>query len=701
MTFTLLPSEVYKDDIDQLPVDIRENFLPKTQRLLEENPKHTGLYTEEFKGIKKKQVFRSRVNIDFRIAWWYEPGNAIALWRVGHHEIIDSLAGTTKFPIVERPKVVESPPKEIKHYDYRQGSKKNAIFGNFPATHLRMLGVPEKFVHTVQKIEDFQEIYDIGLPDYALQILESVYTNPNWSVDSLTDTRYIFYRASADQLEDYCKGKIKQLMLDLAPEQKKLVEYKTTGPTLIKGVAGSGKTTIGIYRASEQAKQKGLFGKETILFLTYTDTLKRVVEQMFEELNKQDSENSQKESFVVSSVRDWAQKYLSGKTDRVLVGKGEDGKGQDKTLLTEAFLEVKRKFPSNPMIARKIDFFSDEISQVIKGRGVRDWDEYKNLRRHGRLKGLLESHRQFVWDVYLEYQRLLQKEKLLDYVDISTEALKFLQQSQPFAAYREVIVDEAQDLFPVDLRLVTAIAGGKNASGLVLLADPKQSIYYKGIPWKDGGIEIEGRRVFKLEKNFRNTKQILETAWSLVSADVIDFPEDELIRPSASEKPGRIPELIRCLSFDQEITFVIETILEMVEKQIYRPGDIAVLARFNDKVSKIQSRLVGRNIPCVHFRDNNFQVFENEVKVITINSAKGLEFPVVFIVDVNEGALPRHLSRDNPDDLVMNLRKERQLLYVGMTRAAERLYITYTKTNPSSFLRDVNPDLIRVTEYQG
>ena len=116
-----------------------------------------------------------------------------------------------------------------------------------------MLGVPEKFVHSVQKITDFQAIYDIGLPEYALRnFLESVYTSTDWSFDSLTDTRYIFYRANADQLEDYCKGKVKQLMLDLAPEQQKLVDYKTTGPTLIKGVAGSGKTTIGIYRAISQ-----------------------------------------------------------------------------------------------------------------------------------------------------------------------------------------------------------------------------------------------------------------------------------------------------------------------------------------------------------------------------------------------------------------------------------------------------------------
>jgi superfamily I DNA/RNA helicase len=699
MPHELRQTDAYIDDIDHLPVEIKENLLSKTHKHLEDNPKHPGLDSHPFEGIKKKQIWRSDVNDKYRIVWWYEPGNVIVLWRVGIHAMIDSLEGTSKFPVVNRPKDIEVSQihtKESKHFDYQQGSKNPAIFENFPSTHLRMLGVPEKFVHSVQKITDFQAIYDIGLPEYSLRILESVYTSTDWSFDSLTDTRYIFYRANADQLEDYCKGKVKQLMLDLAPEQQKLVDYKTTGPTLIKGVAGSGKTTIGIYRAISQAKQQGLFGKGTILFLTYSETLKRVVEQMFDELNRRDLKEVQKESFVVSTVRDWAQKYLIEKTDRVLVGKG-----QDKDLLKKAFWEVKRKFPSNPMANRKTDFFGDEISQVIKGRGVGDWDEYKNLRRHGRIKGLLESSRQFVWSVYLEYQRLLQSAKLLDYVDVSTEALKFLQQSQSFDAYREVIVDEAQDLYPVDLRLVTAIAGGKNASGLVLLADPKQSIYYKGIPWKDGGIEIEGRRVFKLEKNFRNTKQILEAAWSLVSADISNFPEDELIHPSASDKPGRIPELIRCSLPDQEINFVIETILELSEKQIYAPGDIAVLARLNDDVSKLKNRLAIKSIPSVHFRDNHFQMFENEVKVITINSAKGLEFPVVIILGVNEGALPRDLSRDDPDDLEMNMRKERQLLYVGMTRAAERLYITCTKTNPSRFLRDVNPDLIRVTEFQG
>jgi superfamily I DNA/RNA helicase len=695
MTYVLLPSQVYKDDIDHLPREVRENALPKMQRLLEENPKHPGLFTEDFKGINKRQVFRSRVNLHYRIAWWYESDGAIALWRVGPHEMIDSLTGTTSFPAIERFVEVKTPQQETKSYDFSQSIKRKAIFGNFPPAHLRMLGVPENLIQTLLKIEDFEEIYNIALPDYALQILAGVYTNPNWSIEDLADTRYIFYRASADQLEEYCKGKVKQLMLDLAPEQKRLVEYKTTGPTLIKGVAGSGKTTIGVYRAIEHAKQKGLFGKETILFLTYTETLKRVVEQLFEELLGQDNPNGNEKTYVVSTVRDWAENYLLGKTDRKRVNGDEDEK-----LLTRAFEAVRRKLPYNPMVRRKINFFVDEISQVIKGRGVENWEEYKTLSRHGRVKSLQEGSRQFVWEVYLEYQKLLQSAKLLDYDDITREALKHLKQSPALNLYREVIVDEAQDLFPIDLQLITEIAGGKNATGLLLLADPKQSIYYKGIPWKDGGVEIEGRRVHKLEKNFRNTRQILNAAWSLVSQDVDAYTADELIPPSVSEKQGRTPELVRCLAMDQEITFVIETILEIFEKQMYRPGDIAILTRLTDAVDKIKNRLESRNIPCVHFRDNHFQIFENEVKVITINSAKGLEFPVVFLADLNEGSLPRDLLREDPEDMEVNLRKERQILYVGMTRASERLYMTCTRATRSRFLNDVNSEFIRASEYQ-
>ncbi|HUF53696.1 MAG TPA: UvrD-helicase domain-containing protein [Dehalococcoidia bacterium] len=87
------------------------------------------------------------------------------------------------------------------------------------------------------------------------------------------------------------------------------------------------------------------------------------------------------------------------------------------------------------------------------------------------------------------------------------------------------------------------------------------------------------------------------------------------------------------------------------------------------------------------------------ITLITLHAAKGLEFPVVFIIGLEEGILPhmRSLESGNPEQL----EEERRLCYVGMTRAKHRLYLVrafrraFSGHNPPSrFLADIPPDLV-------
>ena len=64
------------------------------------------------------------------------------------------------------------------------------------------------------------------------------------------------------------------------------------------------------------------------------------------------------------------------------------------------------------------------------------------------------------------------------------------------------------------------------------------------------------------------------------------------------------------------------------------------------------------------------------VTMMTLHAAKGLEFPVVFLVGMEDGIFPHARSLDDPNQL----EEERRLCYVGITRAQERLYLTYTMT---------------------
>ncbi len=90
----------------------------------------------------------------------------------------------------------------------------------------------------------------------------------------------------------------------------------------------------------------------------------------------------------------------------------------------------------------------------------------------------------------------------------------------------------------------------------------------------------------------------------------------------------------------------------------------------------------------------------NAPTLLTLHSAKGLEFPVVFIIGLDEGGLPHQRSQDDPEALA----EERRLFYVGLTRAQDRvilvrafrrrLFGTSSLTDPSRFLDDLPADLL-------
>jgi len=97
--------------------------------------------------------------------------------------------------------------------------------------------------------------------------------------------------------------------------------------------------------------------------------------------------------------------------------------------------------------------------------------------------------------------------------------------------------------------------------------------------------------------------------------------------------------------------------------------------------------------------DTQADEYDDCVQLMTLHSAKGLEFPLVFIGGVEEGLFPHSMSAEDPD----RLQEERRLCYVGMTRARQQLYLThaesrrlYGKENypvPSRFLREIPSDV--------
>jgi DNA helicase-2/ATP-dependent DNA helicase PcrA len=140
----------------------------------------------------------------------------------------------------------------------------------------------------------------------------------------------------------------------------------------------------------------------------------------------------------------------------------------------------------------------------------------------------------------------------------------------------------------------------------------------------------------------------------------------------------------------------IENLQELagVAAEVVARDPEAGLAEFLEQVS-----LVGEQ--------DEYEEEDSNVTLMTLHIAKGLEFPVVFVVGLEDGIFPHYRSMTDTAEL----EEERRLAYVGITRAQERLYLTHAwsrtlfgKTDynpPSRFLNEIPRELLDVRETQG
>ena len=97
----------------------------------------------------------------------------------------------------------------------------------------------------------------------------------------------------------------------------------------------------------------------------------------------------------------------------------------------------------------------------------------------------------------------------------------------------------------------------------------------------------------------------------------------------------------------------------------------------------------------------------NNVTLMTLHAAKGLEFPVVFLAGMDEGVFPHQRTFNIPSEM----EEERRLMYVGVTRAEEKLYLTSAKRrqmwgeykyyNPSRFIEEIPRQLLNTIGFEG
>jgi superfamily I DNA/RNA helicase len=214
-------------------------------------------------------------------------------------------------------------------------------------------------------------------------------------------------------------------------------------------------------------------------------------------------------------------------------------------------------------------------------------------------------------------------------------------------------------------------------NSLLLLYDDAQSIYGKkrssGFSFKSVGVQAQGRTTI-LRMNYRNTNEILDCAYEFAK-DILTPAEAEedgvpLVKPEMAGRHGPTPHVEHLDSLAAESVYIAEQ-LNALHKQGSPWNHMAVLYKEQSIAPALTRELKSLNIPYEWLKSSQTKRFDSthdSVKVMTIHSSKGLEFPIVAIAGI--GFMPTKI--DKSED-------EARLLYVGMTRATEHLFMTASR----------------------
>jgi superfamily I DNA/RNA helicase/mRNA-degrading endonuclease RelE of RelBE toxin-antitoxin system len=532
---------------------------------------------------------------------------------------------------------------------------------------LNKLGVPTSAHPILTRCKSEDELLEANIPNEILaRVLDAIFPPSLKQVSQQPDLLV----PSTEHLIRYKEGDLLGFLLHLDEDQIKFTQWALNGPTMVSGGAGTGKSTVAIYRVKEVLERPGATGQERLLFTTYTRALLTVTRQLLEQLLSP----AQMARVRVATCDQIAREIVSSNRNVGQIESDHDALQRLRELRKKHQPSAPSAFESK-LRARALSRLSDqylleEFDWIITGRGLESLDKYIEAPRPGRGVAFPARLRAVTWDLYKAFCGSHTGER---FPEIRNEALNIIRNQGWTGHWDYVFVDEAQDLSPSSLALMAEVCS--KAEGLFFAADTKQSIYSRNYTWTSAHPRLQFRgRTASLKRNYRSTKEIERAAFSVLQPE-----ENELIEPSISIHEGPLPVLVRNVEIDKEAEWIARFVRQMSRHLHLRENAAVVLVPTSEIGQELATALSDVGMPAVFSSGRDLDLKSASLKILTMFSAKGLEFPMVVVCGFREGTYSIPENFDDLDLFSERTRHERRLLYVALTRAMRGLMLLIPK----------------------
>lgn len=646
------------------------------------NPAQPSIQLHAIDATRSKGLWSGRVTQDLRVIL-YKDGDTWVLLYIDHHDPAYRWAErrdigrhpvTGVLQIVETVETIREVEKVIAVPTQAAASPR---FAEHTDAYLLSLGVPPNWLPTVRMVSDDDQLLVVSekLPaevgERLLSLAAGEFVTPppplaqNQPLTASSEARRHFYVVEdAEGLAAALAAPLDRWIAFLHPAQRAIVEADGKGPMKVTGAAGTGKTVVAMHRARFLSRRG-----QRVLLTSFVSTL---CENLARNLRKLCTA-AELAHITVSTVHKQALDLV-----RRVDETARPATEQEIEALLEQF---------TPRYAPDFDagFVHGEWSNVIQLQGIISWAEYRSAKRTGRGRPLSVTDRKNLWRVFEDTYARLAERHHYDWASLCRKGEQIVAQGLVASPFDAVIIDETQDLKPAELRFLRTLCAG-HPGQMLLAGDAGQRIYPGGFSLGALGIDVRGRS-HVLRINYRTTEQIRRLADRLLGPNADDLDGDQESRKGTrSLLRGPQPTLQGFDTAQSEVGGAVDWIKARLASGL-KADELACFARTSKRIDELRTALTTVGINS-HLLADGGEDDSHGVHLGTMHRAKGLEYKAVLVLDCSASALPNPTALkglDDPLDRELAEARERQLLYVAMTRARDELHLSWSGT-PSRFV---------------